>query len=256
MDDDLRDALHSYVIHDEPRLALTSAGAIAAGRRSRRVRWAAGLSGGGLAVALALAGALTVLPIGHSAAGQPKWGPVEAVCATGNPSIEAEARQARITCYLTTAVPRLLPGASFATLHGPALTQPLEAYASADMPDGFDASALVRDAAGIGSLVFSVSPARGGAPTQEACTSKGMCELRTGPHGETIAVYTSRSGSGEDKGYVGYTVYAYERGTLVIAASSNANDKDGESRPTRPQPPLGLDQLIEIATATDLSVFS
>ena len=107
----------------------------------------------GLAVALigvgataGLAQALSALTFGRSM-------PL-AACRSG--TSDAPGPEVRMTCYLTAVVPLMLGEASYTRLYGPKGTLPLQVYPATQASSGYEASAVVRDAAGIGSVIFVV----------------------------------------------------------------------------------------------------
>lgn len=261
MDDEtaLREALRAYVTAGEPPAPSLAGTSLAAGRRSRRIHTTAWFgSGTAVAVAVVLAVVATAGFVRRSTESAPVAS--ASLSAAACPSPDVDSPQSRITCYLTSAIPALLPDVTFSRLYGPRGSVPLAAYSSTDNPGAFDANAIVRDAFGTGSLVFSVSRSNGpgDAPTEEHCESKGNCALRRGPHGETIAVYASVGGSGQDRGHIGVTLYVYSGHTVVIAGTSNADERsfvEGVSVRSRPEPPLTTEQLVEVATAPELVLF-
>lgn len=262
----LKDALNRHVTANEPPLRLTSAAVLAAGRRSRRRQvGAAGMVSAALAVTGVLA-AWQLLPPTQPTGDRLVIGPECDVATLAVPDEDAS-RRTRVTCFLTRELASRLPEARFAALYGPAGAPPLKTYPDDQVPGGLAADAVVIDRAGAGSVHFVVAPNDpdglgpvGAAlpPTAAECAAQEICGLRTGPHGETIAVYTTRS----EDGLLAYTLYVYDGrdrgGSFIVASSANtrAPGGSGHAEPSRPLPPLGVADLIEIATAPELAVFS
>jgi hypothetical protein len=247
----LQDALRRYVTTDEPPLRTTVAATVAAGRRYRRNR---AVTGGLAAVAaLTLAGAVLAQAAQRAGTAHPAAPPTHllpAECAAEPPPGDT-GRRLRVTCFLYVAVPQLLPTSTFEVVNEPDTppgARPLTAYQRKNGP-GLGADALVRDREGVGMLLVTVMPADGeGPPTEKACSSDA-CQLRTGPHGEQLAVYHKHPAAGSDS----YSVYAYTGGTVVVAVSANHTPTTEEA--TRTAPPLNVEDLVALACASELVVF-
>jgi hypothetical protein len=252
----LREALSSYVTTDEPPPRTVAAEVLTAGRQARR-RHRLALLATGLAVVMAGVAMKVGLPWALSPASTPGASLATAACPSP-PAPGAGSPEIRMTCYLTSVVPRMLGEARFIRLYGPRGTLPLQAYPSTDIPGAYEANAVVHDAAGLGSVIFVVGRQSGETPSGDACASKGGCSVRQGPHGELVEVHAAVSTIGSDIGHVGVTIYVYTGRTTIIAGTSNSGERrfnDAVSTPERAVPPLTTEQLIEIATAPDLALF-
>lgn len=263
-DGDLRAALHGYVTGGEPPLGLTSSGAVTAGRRAARRRMTLQALGAAAAVVVTVVGAAQL--VAHPAAPRPpvaatqqpqpsSAAPSERSC-TGlvtGPDADDDDRRLAITCYLTATLPGMLPGATLSQPPGqaaPAGTLPLHAYPHS-WAYGFNADALVTDAAGVG-LVFIVVEPREPAnrpPDKESCAAPS-CQRRTGPRGEVVGIYTKPEKDGTS---TGTSVVLYSAGSTVSATA--ANHTPTTLMATRPAPPLTLDQLWQLATEPRLQVY-
>jgi hypothetical protein len=256
MDDDvvLRQALHAYVTVDEPPARSLTEGVLVAGRRARRARAVAWIAGAVVAVVLLATSATAAMMRGGGGDGPVQPGPGCRSSGTGSSPEE------RIGCYLSTVVPSVRPDATLSYLDGPAGTEPLGAYrADEAAPGAFGASALVSDALGRGNLQFLIFrwPTPGTVPP-EPCGEPGDCTLREGPHGETVAVSSSRFSDGDPPAeHIMISVTVYTGQTVVVAMTANTGlgvlTDDG--RPGRPEPPLTVDQLIEIACGPALVIY-
>jgi hypothetical protein len=266
----LKDALHRYVTDGEPPLAATSDALVHAGRRSVRLRR---LVGGGtaalaaLGLAAGLAAGAAVLPglvddRGSQGAGSPQRSGAALVvppqCADEPAQLDEPqrlddaARRLRVTCYLTRELSRLLPRTTFAQVgdgEAPRDVAPLHAYPRTSNP-GLGADGLARDAVGAGMVLVVIVPrsADDGPPTEDACSSSA-CQLRAGPHDETVAVMRKH---GQD-GSISYAVFAYTDGAVVSVTATNHTADSTE--PTRPGPPLGIEELVVLATDPALVVY-
>ncbi|MET7423563.1 hypothetical protein [Dactylosporangium sp. NPDC005555] len=258
----LRTALHDYATGGEPALGLTSAGMLTAGRRAgrrRRTFQALGVAAVLTVAAVAAAQlttpdapptsilAATAAPSGPAAAARPCTG------LTVGPDASGEDRGHAITCFATTVVPGMLPGATLTQPTGqgaPPGTLALHAYPHS-WGRGFNADALVTDAAGVG-LVFIVVRPRDPAdppPDKDTCVAPG-CERRTGPHGEPAGVYHKPEAEGTS---TGWTVAVYSAGSTVSVTSGNHTPDTLMA--TRPAPPLTVEQLWQLATDPRLQVY-
>jgi hypothetical protein len=116
------------------------------------------------------------------------------------------------------------------------------------------ATSLVTDSAGTGLLIVTVSRTTGAqvAEAEDHCTSQtAKAECRTGPDGEHVEIYDFGA---ESNGAHGITVYVYSGHTLVLAGTRNTNETQ-DAAPSRPEPPLTVDQLITLATSPDLKLY-
>jgi len=302
-DTQIHDALAAYT-GDEPPLSFTYDEVLARGRRARSHRR---LAVAGIAVAVAAAGTGGVLlglprpsadtsPPPYAVAG-PSWSTLDAApyCATATapptsplvkpttvvnekngypiriPAEPADHAAARISCYLATAVPPLLPDATYhRSASTPAGTLPLQAYPGrvfdpahpADTtPPFITAGAVITDDQGAGEIGFGAAPASESVAEATAnCTGNG-CTARIGPNGETVTVldYTTASG------YRHVEVHVYRAGAVISASAENGltpatNPGEGvtsdEIKPTRRDLPLTVEQLVELASAPELDPFS
>lgn len=74
--------------------------------------------------------------------------------------------------------------------------------------------------------------------------AKATCQ--TGPHGEHIEIMDL--GPGPDDVH-GRTIYVYSGHTIILAGTHNqAETAEDFAPPTRAEPPLTVEQLIELAT--------
>jgi hypothetical protein len=249
----VRDVLQRYVTADEPPLRTTSATMVRAGRRSRRLRTLGGAGGALLAVATVLTGLSWAWPQADRAdparPGEALAVPGE--CAGGLPQEAAD--ELRVTCQLTEQVAALLPGAAFSHVfdgESAATVPPLHAYPRR-AGSGLGADAVVHDADGTGMLLFIVMPrsAADPPPTKARCSSR-VCQLREGPHGETLAVYRKA----DQEGSTDLSVHVYTGETVVIATSTN--HPPDNTKASRPAPPLTVDDLIHLATVPELTIYS
>jgi hypothetical protein len=290
--DDTRvaNALRAYVAN-EPPTRLTSHSVLAAGRKSRRRHRiaAVGTTLGGVVAAGAIA--LLIVPglvrgPGSGAAGSPMWteldpSPFCAVAATPAPSATPPGSSvvspkngfriplpseptahaaARLSCFLLRTVPGLLsPTTRFALAwDAPPGVIPLQvSVRQGEDPASYSGGALVAGNSGFGEIAFGVSPTW--QSTDDAvATCIGPCTVHTGPHGEVMTVVSI-----QDNGYYRINVEVYQGNSITSASASNG-DLDGRVPPVgqdsinqpfgRPDLPLSLDQLIEIAAAPDLAL--
>ncbi|WP_433302006.1 hypothetical protein ACQP2F_07770 [Actinoplanes sp. CA-030573] len=292
-DTDIRELLVAYT-GDPPPPAFSYDGVLAAGRKRRRRRrigaaCAAVLAAAGLGIAL-LPGAgsrddltfpvldgpfwATLDPQPYCAkASEPPAGPTvqpTTVLGTRIPTEPAAHAGARISCYLAKTVPPRLDGTDFyrdpAT---PAGTRPLEAYPlrvfdpkrpAETTPPVISVSAVVRDARGVGEIGFGVSSTSpGAAAAAKDCDGHG-CTVRTGPHGETIMVLDVRTSSG----YRLVNIWIYRGDTTSFASAANGITTEfgpggvtsaEQQKPSRPDLPLSVDDLIAIASDPAMTLF-
>ncbi|WP_430782274.1 hypothetical protein [Actinoplanes sp. G11-F43] len=288
-DPDLRDALKAYT-SGEPPLTFTFDQVVAGGRRVRRRRR---LAVAGVTAVLVAAGGVVLgrppapapqplLPAGPSWAAldpgpfcaragaapvEPLVEPTTVVSERNGFAIRIPAEPAghtaaRISCYLATVVPPLLPEVTFhRAAAAPEATLPLQAYPGrvfdpADpgetTPPYVTADAVVADARGVGSVGFgSIAAYESSAEAVANCAGDG-CSVRTGPNGETVIVLDTTAASG----YRTVRVSVYRGDTIGTASASNgvlpavpAGEAigDDELTPGRPDPLLGVDQLIAVA---------
>jgi hypothetical protein len=269
-DTDMTQALRAHVA-DGPPMRITSDGVIAAGRRSRHRRWLASAGGAaGLAavvVVTAMAFTARTGPSGHTVGGPPPLttcaslqpSPVPAPTQSAVPARAtmdpgAESAAPRVSCYLLSAVPALMPGFTFTPNPARRGTSALVA-----VPGGMGggdlevtATSLATDASGTGLLIVSVSRATESPADEDHCTgphAKAQC--RTGPNGERIEIYDFGA---EPDGTHNITVYVYSGQTFILAGASNAGETQNAPR-TRPSPPLSVDELITLATAPELKLY-
>jgi hypothetical protein len=195
--------------------------------------------------------------------------------ATPYPTLPPEIVVARLSCYLMSVVPTYLPGTAFywnpwrTTEVNYTLPTPRPLEAALDNPAGssgdlntasFSAGAIVADANGVGTIEFQVGPAVSSpAEMADNCRAHaGRCELRTGPHGETVGVWASQDADGswliDVDVHLGHTV--------VMAVATN-NDPSAFAIPGgaqnaigRGSPPLTADQLIAILATAQLDLFA
>jgi hypothetical protein len=299
----IHDALVAYT-GAEPPMSFTYDEVLAGGRRARRRRRLA-VAGAVAAVAAVAAGGVSLAlphrsadlsPAPYAVAG-PSWSTLDAApyCATASaaptsplvkpttvvnekngypiriPAEPADHAAVRISCYLTTAVPPLLPRVTYhRSATAPAGTMPLQAYPGrtfdparpADTtPPFITADAVVADDQGAGTIGFGAAPAyESAADATTNCTGNG-CTVRTGPNGETITVLDTTTASG----YHHVEVHVYRAGTIVSASAENGVTPaavPGEAissddlKPTRKDLPLTVEQLVELASAPELDLFS
>jgi hypothetical protein len=180
---------------------------------------------------------------------------------------------ARMSCYLMSVVPAYLPGAAL-YMNNYRVSEMAERPSAADPPlkgsldaqvvgapgdqlnrPSFSAAAIVADAAGVGTVEFQVNPAGSYSAQDMAdnCRSHvGVCELRTGPHGETVGVWTVEDPDGykliDVDVYIGHTI------VLAIAANDDPSAWPGDPRVGRASPPLNVDQLLAIAASPELAL--
>ena len=188
------------------------------------------------------------------------------------PTEPADHAAARLSCYLMRAVPQLMPSAAFARdPNSPAQTVPLQAFARRvfdpdraldTSPPFIEANAVVSDNDGVGQVGFAVSPASESVADSIANCSR-ECIVRTGPHGEVVTVLTVES----DTGYRLVNINVYKGQTVAIASASNGAPAalspgqvgaitDGLSPEVgRADLPLSVEDLIEILTAPELTLF-
>lgn len=188
---------------------------------------------------------------------------------------------ARMSCYLMSVVPSYLPGATFymniyrgSSVERPSAADPpllgsLDAQvAQAPGVDlnspSFSAAAIVADAAGVGTVEFKAYPVGSYSAQDMAdnCRSHvGACELRTGPHGETVGVWTVEDADG----YKLIDVDVYIGHTIVLAIAANDDPSYWPGFPSTPpvyngnfvgrkSPPLNADQLLAIAASPELAI--
>jgi hypothetical protein len=266
----IQDALRVYVTIDEPPVRLRSDQVVRAGRRSRAVH-RLGYAGGVVALSgmVAVGGHVAGGLFGSTAnqPGSPTWTYDPTVCAsipsaaaivpTENAPAPAQMNGSnqladRMSCYLRTAVPAAMPGATFAD--NPARGTPyLVAGPGMFEGEGFAATALVTMAAGTGLLLFQATHETISTDTWTSrCNgpdAKGEC--RTGPHGERIQIMDF----GPDSAGVWVrTVMVYSGQTTILAGAHNAPESDN-SRPTMTEPPLTVEQLIALACDPALVLF-
>ena len=188
------------------------------------------------------------------------------------PTEPANHAAARFSCYLMQAVPQLMPGAAFARdPNSPAQTVPLQAFARRvfdpdrpldTSPPFIEANAVVADTEGVGQVGFAVSPASESVADATANCSH-ECNVRTGPNGEVVTVLTVES----DTGYQLVNINVYRGQTVAFASASNGVPAaltpgqvgaitDGLSPEVgRADLPLSVEDLIEILTAPELTLF-
>ena len=293
LDDGIREALTAYT-GEEPPLTFTFGEVLTAGRRSRRRRRAAAATAGSL-VFVAVTGifvtawthgreepppvavdgpawpALDPAPFCAAASARPS-GPVIAPTTVADertdypiriPTEPADHAAARFSCHLSRVVPPLLPGVTFHRFPGQSDgLRPLQAYPARvfdpdrpgdTAPPYFSAEAVVSDREGVGDIGFGVSAAS--ETVADAITSCSGCAVRKGPHGETVLVHEVT----EESGLRLVNVWVHRGDTVAFATASNAipdENADAQSQQVgRPDPPLTVDQLVEVASAPELDLF-
>ncbi|MEV0902432.1 hypothetical protein [Actinoplanes sp. NPDC049802] len=277
---DMHQALKTYATDGEPPLALTAAGVLTAGRRSRRNRRLAGVAGAGLAIVLAgLAGFVVhdnATPGRRTPVAGPEFGaagpcpfppgarPPGTIAADEPLSPElADWAATKVTCYLNEELPRLLPSARFAPMPGVPAGALIAFSHGGEPPWGnrVDALALIRDAAGTGDLTVMVGVAdrSAGAEAADACrrTQVGECTVRNGPDGVTVTVGTEADGTPADLPRT--CVVRVYRGHSEIYVQVSSTDQQavdgGAPRKTRPEPVLTEDQAVQLALSPELFLF-
>ncbi|MCU7722468.1 hypothetical protein ODJ79_01955 [Actinoplanes sp. KI2] len=301
-DTQIHDALVAYT-STEPPLSFTFDEVLAGGRRVRRHRRLVVAGAAAAVTAVAAIGVSLGLPHrgperapAPDAVAGPSWSTLDPApyCRTASarptsplvkpttvtsekngypiriPAEPADHAAARISCYLATAVPPLLPDVTYhRSPTTPDDIAPLQAYPArvfdpshpADTtPPFITAGATVADDRGVGEIGFGATPAY--ESTAEATANcAGGCAVRQGPHGETVIVLDTTAASG----YHQVEVHAYRGNTMITASASNAVPPvtaPGEAinaddlQPTRKDPPLTADQLIALACAPGPAVFS
>ncbi|MEV6844251.1 hypothetical protein [Actinoplanes sp. NPDC051411] len=288
----------------EPPLSFTYDQVLAGGRRAQRRRWlamagtaaaVAAVAVGGVALALphrsadltpapyAVAGpswsTLDVAPLCKTASAEPTSPMVKPTTVVSEkdgypiriPAEPADHAAARMSCYLTTAIPSLLPDVAYhrsaAALAG---TMPLQAYPgrifdptrpAETTPPFITASAVITDDQGSGEIGFGAAPAYESAADATANCAGNGCTVRTGPNGETVIVLDTTTASG----YHHVEVHAYRAGTIVSASAENGVTpatapgqviSSDDLKPTRNGLPLTVEQLVELASAPELDLFS
>ncbi|MBG0564670.1 hypothetical protein [Actinoplanes aureus] len=256
---DIRDALIAYT-GDEPPLTFAYEHVLTAGRRARRRRRIAAAAGGSLVFVAVTGVFMAALPHVRAdpdvSAGVALDPAPFCAAAEAEPSSPAavEHAAARISCYLLTAVPPLLPEADFQRIPGSSDdVLPLQAYPSQETPPIISADALVSDSRGFGEIGFGLYPAA--ETVEEAIASCAGCDVRQGSHGETILVHEAV----EESRLRRIDVWVHKGDTVVFATATNAVpdatlDSDKQEM-GRPEPPLDEDQLVELATAPELTLF-
>lgn len=183
----------------------------------------------------------------------------------------------RMGCYLLDVVPDYLPGSVFyidpynlipapeELFDDPPLgvrMDPLEGPESDPNRPTFSSQALVADAAGVGSVEFRAYLAGDWSPQDMAdhCRDRPtQCELRTGPHGEVVGVWTAV----EPDGYRLVNVDVHLGESIAMAVATNADRSVRPWQPAatesgyrvgRPQPPLSADELIAILASPQLAL--
>jgi hypothetical protein len=184
----------------------------------------------------------------------------------------------RIGCYLLQVVPDRLPGAVFyanpydmvpappdelfdeqplAIVFGPPPGPPHDPMAVV-----VSATAMVADVDGVGSIEFRTYLADDWSPQDMAdhCRDRPtQCELRTGPHGEVVGVWTTV----EPDGYRLVNVDVHLGRSIAMAVVTNADPSvrpwhsaatESGHRVGRPEPPLSVDELIEILASPQLAL--
>jgi hypothetical protein len=301
-DTQIHDALVAYT-DAEPPLSFTYDDVLAAGRRARRRRRLAVAGAAAAVAAVAVGGVSLALPhrrgdllLAPYAVAGPSWSTLDAApyCKTASaeptsplvkpttvvnekndyairiPAEPADHAAARISCYLATAVPPLLPDVTYhRSSSTPADTMPLQAYPGrvfdparpADTtPPYITADAVITDDQGAGTIGFGAGPAYESA-ADAAANCAGICAVRRGPHGETVTVLEITEASG----YRHVEVHVYRGDTIASASAENGvtpPTAPGEAsstnglKPARRDLPLTVQQLIELACAPELDVFS
>ena len=176
---------------------------------------------------------------------------------------------ARISCYLATAVPPRLEGTDFyRDTATPAGTTPLQAFPLRTFdparpgdtaPPIVSASAVLRDEDGVGEIGFGVSAAsESEAEVRAGCD--GPCTVRIGPHGETVTVLDVRTPAG----FRLVNIWIYRGDCAMFASASNgvtgptASGEAGvleNETPGRKDLPLSVDDLIDLASAPEMTLF-
>lgn len=260
-DYDLAEALRAHV-RDEPPLGLTSTDVLTAGRRSRRLRRTGYALGGvaavsgALLVAVTVPGLLPALGTNHDVAQPVASAPDEATCErlVGG-LVDATEASDRLSCYLLDTIPRILPQATLTD--NPARPGTAALVAAPDIMGsngGISATAVVTDNAGTGIILVTVAPGPAPDPDQIAgrcggATAKATC--RIGPHSEHIETFDLGK---DQRGVHSRTVYVYVGNTFIVASAMNVSETEPPT-PTRPEPPLTIDQLIAIATSPQLVLY-
>lgn len=185
------------------------------------------------------------------------------------PTEPADHAADRISCYLAKAVPPLLPGVTYHRSPGaPDGSVALEAYPvrvfdpaqpGETTPPYFSAEAFVSDSKGVGEIGFGAYPAT--ETVEDAVASCDGCDVRSGPQGATVLVHELA----EESGYRLVNVWVHRGDTVAFATATNALPAEsppaGEASSTadqevgRPDPPLTPDQLVELASAPELTLF-
>ncbi|MBM2615963.1 hypothetical protein JIG36_10385 [Actinoplanes sp. LDG1-06] len=270
-DTDIQEALLTYT-SDAPPPAFTLDEVMRKGRLRRRTRRLALAAGTVTAAVATIAVAVPLWARPSVPAVDPPAPEPLATCRTpfakgtpaDNPNIPVPGAADMMTCYLVEAVPRLLPGATFA--RETPERAPLEAFAyrvfdpkraAETTPPGFSAGTVVSDVNGVGTIGFGASPA-----TTDPGDCTGVCSVRTGPHGERVTVLDSRS----DNGYRLVNIRIYKGGTEIFVSASNGvpavtpTDPDRAYGPEdyrvgRKDLPLTVDQLITLAAVSQMQLF-
>ncbi|GAA2910395.1 hypothetical protein Acy02nite_89690 [Actinoplanes cyaneus] len=186
------------------------------------------------------------------------------------PAEPADHAAARISCYLAAAVPPLLPDVTYyRSSSSPGDIMPLQAYPGrifdperpADTaPPYITAGAVVVDEQGAGEIGFGAAPAYESAADATA-NCAGSCTVRTGPNSDTVTILDTSGASG----YRHVEVHVYRGDTVASASASNGVTpptapgeaiSGDELQPTRQDLPLTVEQLIELASAPELDLFS
>ncbi|MFC6016251.1 hypothetical protein ACFP2T_08580 [Plantactinospora solaniradicis] len=278
---EVRELLQAYTTDAEPPMSLTSDAVLAAGRRSRRIRRLAGVTGAGLAVVLVGAGVMVaprmIGPSTTTVAAAPQCpsppGPrPPGVIAADQPLSDelADWAAASLTCYLSYAMPRMLPDAEYLAAPG-ALAGPLVGFSlpdrapirppGGDQPwggDRVDARAVIQDPEGTSDFYLTVgvaSPAAGAvAAARCETTTHSACTVRPGPEGTTVITGTELEPLPAEHPRT-FTALVYRGQTIVNVLISN-NDRQGpEPVATRPVPALTTEQIVELALASELYLF-
>jgi hypothetical protein len=195
-----------------------------------------------------------------------------------HPTEAPAAIEARLTCYFMSVVPDHLPAAGFYVdpyrivdppaelLDGPPLRVGLYSLVgSADDPNGpvFSTGAIVADALGVGTIEFRVYPALE-SPRQMAdfCLARPTaCELRSGPHGEVVGVWSVAWPGGYR--LVNVDVHLGHSVAMAVATNVDPTARPGMSGVTRVDegyvlgrqlPPLSAEELIEVLASPQLAV--
>ncbi|WP_181773259.1 hypothetical protein [Amycolatopsis pittospori] len=258
MDDlDVRSALTEYVTEAEPPIGLTEQGVLAAGRRSRRRRLSAGITGAALAVVAALGVTFAVI------APQPD-GPVAGDrCGTKSPGETAQQVITRMSCTVGAAVrSRLAPGVRIERLTLPEEIPPSDPFLlySKQFPETAAASTFyflgvrVSDDRGAGSVYVRISPPLGygmasceaeNIPKADSCTSRRIAE-------GILLELTSRTPEGL---IVHTTMLSGPTATITLISNNSGvlDTGDGFRPPVQSaEPPLSGPQLQDIAVRPGL----